>query len=241
MTGIPERLAQVDADLADLDSQVAGGELDEPTASRLRATYEAERADILATKELDPPPRSWKRVIAGVAIVVVGFAGAGIAVARSADDRNPGDLITGGLPSVDLSDITNAEMEEVVAQFPDVPVMRLALADRYFNDAQFSDALRHYLVVLDQEPGNPRALANIGWMTHLSGESAIAERYVEQALAADAGYTQAYFFLGAIRLYGLEDSAGAVSPRDILLTFDDLPPEIRTQTQELLAEAKGGT
>lgn len=240
MSGIPERLAQVEADLDDLDVQLAAGELDAQTAHRLRTTYEAERSEILATDEIEETDRPWGRVIAGVAIVVIGLVGAGIAVARSADERNPGDLITGGLPSVDLINISNEEMEEVVASFPEVATMRLALADRYFNDAQFSDALRHYLIVLDQEPANPRALTNIGWMTYLSGESEIAERYVEQALSVDAGYSQAYFFLGAIRLYGLEDPAGAITPLEALLTFEDLPAEIRAQAEELLAEARAG-
>ncbi|MBT8212642.1 MAG: hypothetical protein KJN71_05820 [Acidimicrobiia bacterium] len=240
MTGIPERLDQVETDLADVETQLAAGELDEATAARLRSTYQAERDGILATDEIAENSGPRGRVIAGVAILVLGLVGAGIAVARSAEDRNPGDLITGGLPAVDLSTITNEEMEEIVAQFPEVTTMRLALADRYFNDAQFSDALGHYLTVLDQEPSNPRALANIGWMTYLSDQPEIAERYVEQSLASDAGYSQAYFFLGAIRLYGLGDASGAVPPLERLLEFDDLPQEIRDQAAELLDEARAG-
>lgn len=244
MTDRSVRLAQVEADLADLDVQVAAGELDDETAGRLRETYERERLAILETPEGEPDESGTRhrgRVVVGTLLVLVAVAAAGIAVALSATDRGPGDLITGDVPGVDLASITNEDLEEVVADFPEIVGMRLALADRYFNDGDFSSALGHYLTVLDLEPANPRALASIGWMTYLSGEPEIGARYVEQALAVDDEFPQAHYFLGAIRLLGLGDAAGAIGPLERVLTFDGVPAEVRSQTEQLLAEARAAS
>lgn len=248
---LQERLEQVDTDLAEVDEQVAAGELDATTAETLRSTYRQERRRIegeiesLAAEPAAAPGPDRRRMFAGVVLLLVGFAAVTLLVVNSVQRRAPGELATGGIASevagggVDLSTVTNEEMEAVVADNPDVIGMRLALAGRYFDAGEFDKALPHYLTVLEQDPDQPEALANIGWMTYLSDRPDVAEQYVERALAVDPDYVQAYWFLGNIRLVGLGDSAGAVDPLTRLLDFGEIVPEdIRVAAEELLAQAR---
>jgi hypothetical protein len=127
----------------------------------------------------------------------------------------------------------------VVAQNPDITSMRLALAERYFVDGDFPDALQHYMYVLDtQGIKDPTALANVGWMTYLSDVPEVAESFVEESLAIEPDGGIAFWYLASIRFYGLNDPAGAVAPLESLLEYEEVPDEIRTAAEELLADAE---
>jgi tetratricopeptide (TPR) repeat protein len=246
-----DRLEQVATDIADVDQQEIAGEFDTESADRLRATYRGERARLEERiEELDdgdvptPAGRSRRRVAVGVALLVLGFAAVTAVLLGTVRQREPGELATGGIASevaggnVDLSEVTNEEMEEVVAANPEVVGMRLALARRYFEDGEFDAALPHFMTILEeQDPDNAEALASVGWMTHLSSEPEVAERFVERAIEVAPDYPQALWFLANIRISGLDDPAGAVAPLEQLLSYDDIPADIRTDAEALLAEA----
>ena len=249
---LQDKLEQVDRDIAEVDEQVAAGELDGPTAEELRATYRRERRRVLdeidalvASPAATTQSRDRRRVFAGAVLLLAGFAVVSVLLVNAVQQRAPGDLATGGIATdvatgdVDLATVTNEEMEAVVADNPQVVGMRLALARRYFDAGEFDKALDHYLVVLEQEPDQPEALASIGWMTYLSDRPDVAESYVERALATAPDYIQGYWFLGNIRLVGLGDSAGAIDPLERLLDFGDIvPDDIRVAAEALLEEAR---
>ncbi len=88
------------------------------------------------------------------------------------------------------AEVTDEELEQVVAENPEITGMRLALAERYFVAGEFDRAVDHYLVVLEQDPENVAALAAVGWMTHLSGSLRRGATYVERALAIEPDYAQ---------------------------------------------------
>ena len=164
---LEERRAQAASDLADVDEQLAAGELDPATAAKLTARYQ-EELRTLETKELPvgdtPPPsgRSLNRTLVGTSLVIAATIGIVFLVAQAIDDRGPGEFITGSIDSGrDLSEVSNAELEQVVIENPNVVGMRLALARRYFQAQRFSEALPHYFNVLDQDPDNAEALANL--------------------------------------------------------------------------------
>ena len=248
---LEDQLEQVERDLAEVDEQVAAGELDSQTADELRATYRSERSRIVdeidelaAMPAGDVPPRDRKRALIGVGLLLVAFLVVTVALLHTVQQRDPGELVTGGIASdvasggVDLSQVSNEEMEDVVAANPNVPAMRLALARRYFEAGEFDDALDHYLVVLEQQPDDPEALASIGWMTFLSARADVAETYVERAIEIEPDYVQAYWFLGNIRLLGLGDAVGAVAPLERLLSYEGVPDDVRNQAEDLLAQAR---
>ena len=234
MNGYADEIEQVNRDLADVTAQLDAGELDAATADRLRATYEQERAALVAASS-EPrivEGRSPRRMLIGAAILVIGV----VAVAASGVvslQSDPSELpATDG---VDLSTITNEEMEAVIAANPTVVGMRLALAGRYVEAGDHGSALDHYLVVLDQSPQQPEALAMVGWLTFLAGEPELAEPFVTKALEVEPEYPLALWFLGNI-LIANGDRNGASVAIERLLTFD-LSQEVRAEAEALLAEA----
>ncbi len=252
---VSEALDAVTRDLADLDDQLRAGELDEPTVRELRATYQAEsnalearlRAAGDSGGEAAGPAaaRSNRRVLAGAGILGAAMLAVGLSVGLAVRDREPGGPITGDIVEsaaaagrVSLEDVTNEEMEAVVAQFPDNVPMRRALARRYFFDGSLDKAFDHYMAVLDRER-DPEALANVGWITYLgSDEVEIALSLVEQSLAIEPENPMAYWFLANIRLDGLDDAAGAIEPLQRFLAYPDVPDALRQEAESLLSRAE---
>jgi predicted Zn-dependent protease len=257
---IADQIAQVDRDLAEVDEQVEMGELDEPTADRLRTAYRAERAALeerLTTAESAPAPdrvtaddgtpttRSRRRAIVGTAVLGAAVVAVAAIAVFSLQDRTPAAEVTDGVATAvlegqggrDLASISVEEMEGVVAQNPDIPAMRIALADRYLEAGNYPKALEHYMVVLDQEPENATALVRVGWLTFLSGEAELAEPFLVRGIAIEPDFPQAYWFLANVRME-LGDTVGAVEPLQRLLAYGDLPTDVRTQAEELLKQAQ---
>ncbi len=235
-----ERLAQVEADLAELDQQVEQGELDGDTAELLRSRYLEERQRLLSENEAESVSALSGRRLLGIGFMMVAVVGVALwLVAANTEDRSgvegvAQDVVDGG---VNLDEISNEEMEAVVAQNPDIPGMRLALADRYFSAGEFSDALTHYMYVLSTlEVKDPSALANVGWMTYLSGEATVGESFVQESLEVQPDGGIAFWYLANIRFYGLGDAAGAAEPLQQLLAYDNLPDRLRSEAEALLAE-----
>jgi len=256
---IADQIAQVDRDLAEVDEQVESGELDEATADRLRAAYRTERAGLEeqlaageprpaadeAGREDDAPaPRSKSRAVVGTAILGVAVIAVAVFAWSSLQDRTPAAEATDGVATAvlegqgarDLASISVEEMEGVVAQNPDVPAMRMALADRYLEAGNYSKALEHYMIVLDQDPESSTALARVGWLTFLSGEAKLAEPFIVKALVIQPDFPQAYWFLANVRME-LGDKVGAVEPLQKLLAFE-LPTDVRTEAEQMLKRAQ---
>lgn len=254
MTGrIAEQLEQVEADLVELAEQVEAGEVDEETAARLRADYLAEAtelrrqleeaggADAVPGDEAEVRGRSPWRVAAGAAVLIVSTAFVVGLAFRTAErgDANVVDGVVADVVSgrgVDLSQVTNEQMEEVVAANPDVVPMRLALARRYFEEGDFDRAFDHYMAVLERQQ-EPEALAAVGWMSYLSGRPDLAISFLERAVALAPDYPQAWWWLANTRMYGLDDPTGAVEPLRRVLEYEDLPPEVRAEAERMLEEA----
>ena len=250
LTRLVERRDRALDDLLELERQLEAGEVDPDRAERLRARYEAEAADAMAAIDLHeatPPPtgRSMRRVAAGVGAVVVVAAVAVVALVNAVEPRPAGGFVTGGVAedaatgdgAVDLSEISNEEMEEVVAANPDVIPMRLALARRYVEEGDFSSALGHYFYVLEREE-NPEALMYVGWMTHASGDSETGAALIERSLEHDPDNVLAQWFLANVRFHGLDDPEGAIPLLEAVLDSGLAPPEVVAAAEEMLAEAR---
>jgi tetratricopeptide (TPR) repeat protein len=246
-----DQIALIREELEDLDDQVLSGDLDPHTADALRQKYTAqlEALDERAGDEVsdDGPPevrsngrRLSGRALAGWAMVGLAVLGIGLFAVWSLEDRSPngvegvaGDIVD-GTGGVDLSSITDEQMEEVVAQNPDVIGMRLALARRYFEAGEFDKALDHYFAILDREQ-NAEALANVGWMTYLSGRPDIAVGYLEAALQRRPDYLPAKWFLANVYVtLGRSDDARVLLVE--LAASDDVPKEIKDGVGQLLTQ-----
>ena len=183
------------------------------------------------------------RRLAGALLLTALFAGAAAAAFLAVQNREGGFITGGGGGPVDLSEVTNDQMEAVIAANPGVPeiaAMRLALADRYFEEGRFSSALPHYLDALDgrlDRGRRARGMARVGWMSHLSGAGEPAEAYLARALEIDPDYLEAGLFLGLVR-FDRGDPAGALSRLEPLLAEEGLPEGARQTIEETVREAR---
>ena len=240
------RRAMIEADIQDVGRQLAEEEIDAGTAGRLIERYRQELDSVEAlmaegAPEQERTGRSGRR-LAGTLLLI----GAVIVVsvtAYLAIRPREGGFVTGNTETpVDLSEVTNDQMEAVIAANPDVPgigPMRLSLADRYFEAGEFSNALPHYLGALDGDldrTRRARALARVGWMSFESGNAGVARSYLDEALTMDDRYAEAHLFVGLL-LLAEEDASGALEHLEPLLD-EDLHDGTREAIEARIAEAR---
>ena len=248
-TGRADQRALIQEELADLDDQVASGEIDEETAAVLRTRYEGElqglgeaasAEEVPAGGETPRPRRAVSgRVLAGAALIGIAIVAIGVLAVVSLRDGSAGaegvaDAVIEGETVTDLDDVSNEQLEAVVAANPDVIGMRLALARRYFEEGSFDKALDHYFEVLDREQ-HPEALTNIGWMTHLSNRSDIAIEYLDAALQRRPDYLPATWFKANV-LIALDRSGEAIPLLVDVAGSQDVPDVIRDDAVILLEQ-----
>ena len=256
----PGRRALARRDIAEVRRQQAEGEMDGETAERLVRRYR-EEIDLLDREGREAGGvgeiggagegggrraaggRRRLRRLAGALLLTALFAGAAAGAFSAVQNREGGFITGGGGGPVDLSEVTNDQMEAVIAANPDAPeiaAMRLALADRYFEEGLFSSALPHYLSALDgrlDRGRRARGMARVGWMSHLSGAGEPAEAYLARALEIDPDYLEAGLFLGLVR-FDRGDPAGALARLEPLLAEEGLPESARRTIQETVRAAR---
>lgn len=263
MTDERERLEQERdqalRDLVDLERQVTAGEIPESVAAELHAEYSRVAASALARLEVPaapsrPPKRVTDRRASGVRWAAYGLAltvaalAAVVLLPGNLVERIAGGAVTGnealgpvapggGTAPRDLSTVTNQEMEDVIAANPEVIDMRLALAHRYLDSADYLSAARHYLVALRQQPDNVEAQSHYGWVLMQAGEPSQAMEYVDRSLSQDPQQIEALWFKANIALYGLSDPGTALSTV-AQLQRADLTPEVRAQVDDLAGVAR---
>lgn len=247
------RRSLAERDIEAVERQAAHGELDPETAGRLISRYrseielaERETVEAVESSQSSTTSVSRKRRTVGTLLLVAVFAGVAVTAYYAIRPRD-GGFITGDVQgAVDLSEVTNDQMEAVIAANPDVPqiaAMRLSLADRYFDEGSFSSALPHYLGALEgtlDSTRRARGMARVGWMSYLSGAEDIAEAYLVEALEIDPDYRETYLFLGLVRLYQ-GDGTGALAHLEPLLADESLPDDARRLLTDAVAEARALT
>ena len=133
----------------------------------------------------------------------------------------------------DLADVTDAELEAVVAANPEVVEMRLALAQRYLTKERYDLAAVHYTKALDLDPDNAEAQAHLGWIMLQVGQPDEAARLVDEAVQNDPDLLDALWIQANVRFYGQGDAAGAIEVLDRMGARQDLTPAVRRQVTQL--------
>src|SRR3954447_17973715 len=250
-----ERRARAIRDLVETQQQLDAGEIDTDTANRLMAIYQAEVVSALEGLdrlgvELAPttkPNPNRHRLIAGAGIMAAAIVAVAVLVTRSPTPRQPGQFATGNAPVTlpgggrDLSTVSNEEMEQVIAQNPNVIPMRLALAERYLGDGNFQKASEHAHVALQQNPGTTdkaRALRDLGWATALLNKPTEGADLLQQSLQLEPSDQNTLFFLAKVRLDGLHDPPGAITLLQQLLATDITDPDVKKTVEDTLAQAR---
>ena len=76
-------------------------------------------------------------------------------------------------------------MEKVITDNPDIYPMRIAFANRYFDEINYSNALPHYMYVAENSNDNELksfALSQIAWMVFESNNREVATNYLRESL-----------------------------------------------------------
>ncbi|EIE99834.1 uncharacterized protein involved in biosynthesis of c-type cytochromes [Saccharomonospora glauca K62] len=256
------------ADIVDLERQVADDEIPNHAAVRLRRQYEATAARAMEELETQPPeettttaqrPRSSRRrrgrLVAYVSATAVAVFAALVLLPQYVAERPEGGFISGneviqspaGAPSSsaqpprDLSTVTEAEMEQVVAANPNVLGMRLALARRYVEKGQYDKASEHYGVALTQAPDDPQARSSAAWLLHKMGNTEAALRFLDKTLLGAPGSPDALWYKARILLDGRRNPAGALEILQGLVERGDLEPERLAEADQLMTRAREQT
>lgn len=253
MSDVSQLRAQILQDLHELDAQVVEGEIDPETAAHLRATYRAELDALGSTAEpADLVTRSRARLLIGAGILLVGFA-VTVAVLGSSigDDRNGAlqGVAAGG--DFDPASYSDETLEAVIAANADdpavasqLPFMRFALAERYFDRSEFQRAFTHYEAILAADPPADlftATMTRIAWITFIgNGEVDLALQVVDRALDVTPGSTEALYVKGQILWCGAEDPAAAAELFGVVAGSTELDDTIRSQVEADLAAASAG-
>ncbi len=141
--------------------------------------------------------------------------------------------------NTDLENVTNEEMEKVINDNPDIYPMRIALANRYFDEINYSNALPHYMYVAENSDDNELksfALSQIAWMVFESNNIEVAIDYLDEALRINENSVIAKSYLGIIYL---QDPITRSEGRELLneiLSSNKLSSEDRSFVEELVSQ-----
>ena len=225
--------------LRDLEEEHAAGDLDDADYQALKDEYTAKAAAVLRQLETDPsfsatdagpstrerPKAETKRrtgkakVVVGVLLLAAVSGGAGYAVAQSSGERLAGDEATGDLPEGSVDRISKANA--LVAQ------------------RKIYEAVKVYDDLLEDDPQNPVALAQRGWLISQVDPSLVDSglSYVDRAIVADPTYPDAHFFRGMILLLAKDEPAMAAQSFEQALATNP-PADVRSAIEAQLERAR---
>jgi tetratricopeptide (TPR) repeat protein len=163
-----------------------------------------------------------------VGLGVVALAGlAGVAVARTAGERVPGQAAAGSITDTG-------------------PGEKLSRAAALAGQGDVLGAIKLYDEVIAIDPGNAQALAYRGWLVRLAGraggDNALIDKglsFIERAIAADPGYPDAHFFKGEILLRDKSQPAAAIPEFQAFLNGGGDASMASLVQQELAAAQEG--
>jgi len=190
---------------------------------------EAAEPDPAADAEPAAPARSGRRLWLGVIATVALTAGTTLLVIHLASPRLPGQPETGS--------ITQNLTQEVQTQLAEAT----ALVDEG-TQSSLSQALTVYRTVLTEDPNQPQALAETGWLEweagYSVGDSSLESNgrvLVQRSLKVERDDYAAHLFLGTIELNQDHDPAAAVTQYDDFLS-EHPPTSLVTQAAPLIKQ-----
>lgn len=197
---------------------------------------------------VDTPPRSRVRRLAPLLVLAGAFAIIVVVAGFFLQERTGPASGVAGLAGQDLEDVSNATMEAVVAanaDHPQVDGMRLALAERYYEEGNFQAAFPHYLEVAESANSTDSqavtALIRLGWMAWQgNGEATTAIDLFDEALAIDADSDTARYLKAQVLWCGANELEQAAGLLEDVLSDPDLADESREVIQSDLDAIRSG-
>ncbi|MGH8927222.1 MAG: cytochrome c-type biogenesis protein CcmH [Acidimicrobiia bacterium] len=191
---------------------------------------------------------SGRRLAMGAVGLMVVAAGVLVAVGQFRQSRTADDLFTGVAGSdVDPASVSNETLEAVIAanlDNPDIGGMRLALANRYFEERNYQKAFPHYQAILEDEPNPTQAAAaytRLGWMVYDgNGEVELGLSLIDNALELAPDDPFALYLKGRLVWCGQNNNERAAELFNQVLTAPGLTDDVQGQVEEVLAVVEAG-
>lgn len=188
-----------------------------------------------------------RRLIGGL-ILIGGFALTVVIAGAFLQDRPDASAGVADLDVENLEDVSNETMEAVInanLDNPQINGMRLALAERYFEDGDYRSAFPHFLAVAQDADATDleasSALIRLGWMAYDgNGEVDTATDLLDQALAINPGSPVALYLKGQVVWCGRGDNAAASDLFRQVLNTPDLAADTEAQVRQDLDLASSG-
>ena len=139
--------------------------------------------------------------------------------------------------STDLSNVTNEEMEQVIILNPDILPMRIALANRYFESYDYSNALIHFMYVAENTDDidlKSYSLAQIGWMVYESGDELTSMSYINEAVRLSPGSLLGSTYKGIIYVQNPNTRSEGIKILESLKSNTSLPEDDLKIINEIL-------
>lgn len=165
----------------------------------------------------------------------------GLLVYQSAKPRAPGGSVTGDVPAGRgaqsggaTPDAEEAQIQAALARNPQDVDVRLALVRVYIDRQNWMGVWKETARILEQAPGNPKALAYQALVRLAMGQTEVAVDMLTKAVAADPDLidTYAWLVMGQVRLGRLRDAEATVARAS--KRFPDRAADLR----QFLAEQK---
>jgi cytochrome c-type biogenesis protein CcmH len=194
--------------------------------------------------------RATARRVAPLLILAGAFAAIVVVAGFFLQDRAGPNSGVADLSGQNLDEVSNETMEAVIdanADHPQVDGMRLALAERYYEEGNFRAAFPHYIAVAESpnaaEPQVVTALVRLGWMTWQgNAEAETAIDLLDQALAIDQDSATARYLKAQVLWCGQGDTEAASDLLEAVRTDPAVEEDVRRfVTADLEAIRSGET
>ncbi len=195
-----------------------------------------------------PPERSRSRRLAPLLVLAGAFAVIVVVAGFFIQEREGPITGVANIAGQDLDDVSNETMEAVIAanaDHPEVDGMRLALAERYYEEGEFRSAFPHYLAVAESENASgsqtTASLIRLGWMTwEGNAEATTALELFDQALHIDPDSTVARYLKAQVLWCGVGDLQAASDLLEAILADPELADDSRGLIEMDLAAISSG-
>jgi len=193
-------------------------------------------------------PSSRARRLGPMLGLAVAFAVIVVVAGFFLQDREGAASGVADIAGQDLEDVSNETMEAVIeanADHPQVDGMRLALAERYYEEGDFRSAFPHYLAVAESanatDPQAVTSLIRLGWMAWQgNGEADAALDLLDQALALDADSDTARYLKAQVLWCGPGEFEKAAGLLEEILADPELADDSRDLIESDLAAIESG-
>jgi len=250
--------------LEDLESERDAGNIDDDTYRTLHEDYTARAAVVIRSLRddvapvLPAAPRTSRRAKVVTVVLLVAFAGVtAYGLTRAVGTRSPGEAITGN-PDTGAEATGDQTDEEALAAAaaaaaakPDDYDARIAYA-RLLLGSDLGQALREFDAAAQLDPSRPEPPTYIGWIDALAAKAsdagpdkdaltARAKESLDQAIALDPNYMDAYVYRALFNTTVLNNPAAAIPDFQKFLVLAPPDHPMRAVVSGALADAVAAT